>query len=136
MSEILKRFSNETTISLIFEDNKIPNNIPREIPKIPIITPCIKKMDWIVILENPRDIKIAISFCLFKTSNDKDEIILNDVIAMISVSMINITLFSFPIAWNNALWVSVQLLLIIPCSVKRSFDVLTASRGSDNFNFI
>ena len=50
-------------------------------------------MDWIVILENPRDIKIAISFCLFKTSNDKDEIILNDVIAMISISMITLPFF-------------------------------------------
>ena len=80
----MKSISNETTISLIFEDNKTPNNIPKEIPTIPIIIPCIINMDWIVILENPKDIKIAISFCLFKTSNDKDEIILNDAMAMIA----------------------------------------------------
>ena len=45
-----------------------------------------------VFLENPNDIRIAMSFCLFSTSKDSDEIILNEAIAIIRVSMINITL--------------------------------------------
>ena len=41
--------------------------------------------------------EIAMSFCLFSTSKDSDEIILNEAMAIIRVSMINIT-FSLPIA--------------------------------------
>ena len=120
----------------MYVDSTKPNKTPREIPTMPMIMPCIIKIDWMEILEKPSDINTAISFCLFKTNSDSEDIMLNDVIAIISIRIINITLFSLPIAWNNALWVSVQLLEIIEYWLNRSLDIFTALRGSDSLSLI
>jgi hypothetical protein len=92
--EILKILSRKITISFMLIDNSNPRITPNEIPSNPIIIPCIRNIDLMVLLVKPIDIKIAISFCLFITRSDKDEIILNAAIAIIKVSIMNITLFS------------------------------------------
>ena len=120
----------------MYVDNTKPNNTPREIPIMPMIMPCIIKIDWIESLEKPSDINTAMSFCLFKTNSDSEDIMLNDVIAIMSIRIINITLFSLPIAWNNALWVSVQLLEIIEYWLNKSLDIFAALSGSDSLSLI
>ena len=134
--EILNNDSRNKTIALILLASNTPSNTPKETPIVPIIIPWTRKIDWIVFFEKPRDINIAMSFCLLSTNNDREDIILKDAIAIIRARIINITLFSFPMAWNNALWVSVQLLDTIEYSSNNSRDIFNASKGSDNLSFI
>ena len=123
-------------MELMLIDNVRPSKTPSEIPANPIIKPWIKNIDPIVLLLIPRDINIAISFCLFITSRVNDETILNDAIAIIRANIINITLFSLFIAWKSALCVSVQLLVINEFKLNNWLETKEAWSGSFNFNFM
>ena len=109
---ILNSDSINKTIALILIDSIRPSKTPSVMPATPIIKPWIKNIDSIVFLLIPKEVNIAMSFYLFITRRVNDETILNDAIAIIRLSIINITLFSLFIAWKRALCVSVQLLVI------------------------
>ena len=61
----LKTFDNKILIFSMFIENKIPNIIPLNVAKKPIVSPVKKNIFLIDLLFKPKVFKIAISFVLF-----------------------------------------------------------------------
>ena len=78
----------------IFIENKIPNIIPLNVAKKPIVSPVKKKVFLIDLLLSPNVFKMAISFVLFLIKIVRPEIILNAATTIINVRIINITFLS------------------------------------------
>ena len=78
----------------IFRENNIPSTRPVIVAVKPIIKP-VKKKDFIIdFLDNPNDLRIAISLVLFFIKIVNPEIILNAATIIINVNIKNITFLS------------------------------------------
>ena len=84
----LKTFNKKILIFSIFTENRIPNNIPLNVAKKPIVNPVKKNVFFIDRLVKPNVFKMAISFVLFLIRIVKPEIILNAATIIISERII------------------------------------------------
>ena len=105
----LNTFDKKILIFSIFIENKIPNIIPLNVAKKPIVNPVKKNVFFIDLLLKPKVFKIAISFVLFLISIVKPDIILNAATTIIRERIINMTFLSTLRALKRDLFKSDQV---------------------------
>jgi hypothetical protein len=85
-------------IGSMFSAVSTPVPTPSSVPNTPITTPCTMKMPMIERGVAPSVRRIAMSDCLSCTAMTRPEAMLNTATITISDRMMNITVFSMPIA--------------------------------------
>ena len=86
-----------------------PRMIPKNVAKVPMLTPTKKKIFTIDLFKTPIDFRIAISRVLFLTRIVRPEIILNAATIIIKDKIINITFLSIFSAEKSELFISAHV---------------------------